>query len=136
MNPRTRTFAASAASLVLLAVLAALLFDGTFNAVRSMPIRVCVSVVTAIFIVLCALTVASFFLSGYFFLQMVNSPQPGQSVFDARMLKGKSLLSDRYLTEEGKIARSRLFRSLRWFGACWFGGVCIGFLARWLATFG
>lgn len=117
-------------------VLAALLFDETFNAVRSVPIRMCVSVATAVFIVLCVLTAASFFLSGYFFLQMVNSPQPGQTVFDARMLKGKSLFSDRYLSEEGKIARSRLFRSLRWFGACWVGGVCTGFVAGWLVTIG
>jgi heme A synthase len=136
MNFRTRIFAGSAALSALLAVLAVLLFDKTFNTVSSLPTRVFVSIATAVFVVLCALATGAWFSAAYFFLRMVNSPQSGQTVFDARMLKGKSLFSERYLSEEGKKARSRLFQALRWFGGCWVGCFCIGLLAGWLVKIG
>ncbi|WP_460902671.1 hypothetical protein [Paraburkholderia jirisanensis] len=136
MNLRTRVFAASAALSALLTMLAALLFNETFNAVSSPPIRVFVSVATAIFVVFCALAAGALFSAAYLFLRMVNSPQPGQTVFDARMLKGKSPFSERYLSEEGKTVRSRLFQALRWFGACWVGCLCFGLLAGWLVKIG
>ncbi|MEM5446533.1 hypothetical protein AB3X91_04410 [Paraburkholderia sp. BR14263] len=134
MRVHTRTLAASAALIVM--VIAALLFGETFNTIRSLPIKICASVIAAVFIVLLVLTAVSFFASGYFFLRMVNSPQSGQTVFDARMLKGKSLFSDLYLSEEGKLARSRLLKSLRCFAIFWIGGVCAGLLAGWLVRVG
>lgn len=136
MNLRTRIFAMSAAFSASLTVLAAFFFKETFNAISSVPIRVFVSAATSVFVILCALAAGALFTAAYFFLQMVNNPQPGQTVFDARLLKRKSLVSERYLSEEGKKARFRLFRALRWFGACWVGCLCFGLFAGWLVKIG
>jgi hypothetical protein len=112
--------------------IASLLFIETFSAVSFIPTRVLVSVATAIFIILCASAAGALFSAAYFFLRMVNSPKPGKTIFDAHMLKGNSVLSDRYLNDEGRVARAHLLRALRWFGVCWLGGLCIGLLAGWL----
>ncbi|WP_413185196.1 hypothetical protein [Paraburkholderia sacchari] len=88
--------------------------------------RLLVSVGTGILVALCAVAAVALLASGYFFLKMVNSPQPGQTILDARMFKGKSLFSDAYLSGEGKVARSKLYRSLIWFVGSWIGVAVIG----------
>jgi len=104
----------------------------TFSAVRFIPTRILVSFASAIFIILCALATGALFSAAYFFLRMVNSPKPGQTIFDAQMLKGNSVFFDRYLNDEGRVARAHLLRALQWFGGCWLGALCIGLLAAWL----
>jgi len=131
-----KSIAAGVATVLAMMVVISLYNDATFLATRAAVARILVSVGAGVFAVFWVAGVASFFASGYFFFKMVNSPQRGQTIFDARMLKGKSLFSDRYLSDEGKATRSRLFQSLRWFGACWIGGVCLGLLAEWLVKFG
>jgi hypothetical protein len=87
--------------------------------------RIIVDIGAGIFAAFCAGTVADLFASGYFFLQMINSPQPGQTISDARMLKGRSLFSSDYLSEAGKTARTKFLKSLLCFFAFWIGGVSI-----------
>jgi hypothetical protein len=120
--------AAAVGGAVILAMLVtvSLFHDATFLATSATTPRLLVSIGVGILATLCAVAAAALFACGYFFLKMVNSPQPGKTVFDARMFKGKSLFSDAYLSNEGRDARSNLYKSLIYFLGSWIGAACIG----------
>jgi hypothetical protein len=126
MRVGMKTVSASGTVTIALLVAVSLFRDSTFFATRTPLSRLLVSGGTGILVALCAVAVAALFASGYFFLKMVNSPQQGKTVFDARMLKGRSLFSDAYLSDEGKEARSKLYKALIYFCGSWTGAVFIG----------
>lgn len=126
MRISMKTAAASGAVILAILVAVSLFRDATFLATRTTTPRLLVSGGTGILVALCAVAAVAIFASGYFFLKMVNSPQQGQTVFDARMFKGKSLFSDTYLSDEGKEARSNLYKALICFFGSWIGAVFIG----------
>jgi tRNA(His) 5'-end guanylyltransferase len=130
-----KIFAVVAVTTLTVIVAISLFMDETFLVTGTTVLRILVSIGAGIFATCCAATVASFFASGYFFIKMINSPQSGKTIFDARMLKGKSLFANDYLSEAGKIARTRFLKSLLCFFACWIGGVSI-FAAMQLSIHG
>lgn len=115
----------AAAIFVAVAIFIAL-FNGPFAARGTVSVRAVTSVATAAFVILCAFGAISMLFAMHFFYRMVDSPKSGLTLFDARALKGKSLFSDRYLNEDGQVARGRLFAALRWFAGCWLGAVLLG----------
>jgi hypothetical protein len=126
MRVNTKTAAISSAIILAMFMTVSLFLDTTFLTTSTTMRRLLVSAGTGILVALCAVAAIELFASGYFFLKMVSSPQPGQTVFDVRMFKGKSFFSDAYLNNEGKQARSKLCKSLICFFSSWIGAAFIG----------
>lgn len=126
MRVGMKTAAIGGAGILAMLVTVSLFRDATFLATSTTMPRLFVSIGVGILVALCVVAAVALFSSGYFFLKMVNSSQPGQTVFDARIFKGKSLFSDSYLNNEGKESRSKLYKSLICFFSSWVGAALVG----------
>jgi len=121
-----RKLALGVVAIVLLAAVLAALLDGPMDGYRHMVIKIVASVATAAFVFLCILGAVSVFAAMYFFYRLVDSPRQGLTVFDARSLGIASVFSDRYLSSEGKVARTRLIVAMGWFLGTWVGAALLG----------
>ncbi|MGY6121887.1 hypothetical protein ACW9YQ_16205 (plasmid) [Paraburkholderia strydomiana] len=125
-----KILAASAAMILMMLVSVLLLTNPSFLATSPTTPRVIVSIGTGAVVSLWAAATIALVASGYFFLKILNSPQHGKSILNARAFKRSSLFSDAYLNDEGKAARLKLLMSLAWFFGCWLGGVAVGLLMQ------
>jgi hypothetical protein len=112
------------------------LYAGPFASQWSELTRMVTSAAAAVFVVLCGFGAVSIFFAMYYFYRMVDSPQAGQTLFDARAARGGSLFSDSYLNEDGRAMRGRLFAALRWFLASWLGAVLLALVMYRLSRVG
>lgn len=127
-----KSLGAGGMTVAALVALTAAIYNSAFDGQGTARVRLATSAGAAMFSVLCFAGACAIFLAAYFFFCMANSPKPGLTVLDARSVTGMSVFSDAYLSERGKLERSRFVSSLRWFAGCWLCSLLLGF-AMYLA---
>ncbi|WP_174990355.1 hypothetical protein [Pandoraea captiosa] len=101
---------------------------------KSLTARILASTTTTFFCTSIVFGILSLFAAGFFFIKMINSPQPGKSIFGANGLTHHSLISDDYLNSRGKLYRTRTIQFLLIFGVCWLAGVTSGITSIWIVN--